>query len=75
MPTVQTGTLVGYDAETGIELFRHINRPTHSREGASCLPVAHDTVVADQIRYRVIGVRKSSTESLWEIDVERDASS
>ena len=64
-----TGTLVGYDADNGEKLFTHTNRPIRCLDKTSSLPLARGTFEANGKRYQVVGVRKSSTETYYEIDV------
>ena len=72
MNVVTTGTLVGYEGVSGQKLFTHMNRPIRLADGASSLPLARDIFIAGEKQYRVIGVRRTSTEILYEIDVREE---
>jgi hypothetical protein len=68
-----TGTLVGYDVESGAKLFTHTNRPIRLSDKTSSLPHARDYFTVDGKHYQVIGVRQGSTEIFYEIDVREEA--
>jgi len=67
----RTGTIVGYDAESGEKLFTHVNREVE-RNGISTLPYAGGFHDSYDKRYRVVRVRAGSTEELYEIDVKEE---
>ena len=68
-----TGTLVGYDAESGEKLFTEMNRPVKATDKTSIFPLRGDSYYTGGKKYRVVGVRRSSTEAHYEIDVREDA--
>lgn len=72
MPIVQSGTVIGYDAATGAELFVHPNRAIRLTDGSSSLPIAGTIYAFYDKRYRVLGVRVGSTETVYKIDVEEE---
>ena len=70
---VSSGTVIGYDAVSGVKLFTEINRPIRMNDEPNTLPIAnslYDTLGGKT--YRVVGVRKASTELLCEIDVREE---
>jgi hypothetical protein len=70
---VPSGTVISYDAASGVKLFAEINRPIRTNDEPNTLPIAnslYDTL--DGKTYRVVGVRKGSTELLCEIDVREE---
>ncbi len=69
MPTVPTTTIVGYDVDSGKQLFTHPNVPVRDYKGNSSLPRVNQIYKSSFNDYLVIRVRRSSTETLWEIDV------
>lgn len=72
MNVVVTGTLVGYDADSGLTLFTEVNRPIRLSDGTSSLPLARDIYYTGGKQYRVVGVRIGSTETHNEIDVREE---
>lgn len=73
MNTVPSGTVIGYDAVSGEELFTEKNRATRFPDQTDALPQANDLYKASNGKtYRVVGVRKSSTEMTCEIDVREE---
>ena len=72
MSVAVTGTVVGYDVNTGKKLFTHVNRPVKLTDGTSSLPNARDTFSTDGKQYRVIGIRKGSTETYFEMDLQEE---
>lgn len=69
MPSVQTITIVGYDVDSGKELFTHQSVPVRDWRGNSNLPQANQIYKTNFNDFHVIGVRRRSTEELWEIDL------
>jgi hypothetical protein len=71
--SVPSGTIIGYDSVTGEKLFTDTNRATRLNDEPDTLPRENDTYRAlnDKV-YRVVGVRKGSTELQCEIDVRED---
>jgi hypothetical protein len=69
-----SGTLVGYDVTSGVTLFTEVNRVVRLNNSLCTLPKANDLYrpSSSDKQYRVIGVRKGSTEQLWEIDVREE---
>lgn len=65
-----TGTLVGYDADSGEKLFTEVNRLLKAADKTSTLPLPEDSYFTGGKNYRVVGVRRSSTEAHYEIDVK-----
>jgi hypothetical protein len=73
MNTVPTHTVIGYDADSGKKLFTEANRASRTAQEPDTLPRANHVYVAGNGKtYRVIGVRKGSTETLVEIDVREE---
>jgi hypothetical protein len=73
MNTVPSGTVIGYDAVSGEELFTEKNRATRFPDQTDALPQANDLYKASNGKtYLVVGVRKSSTEMTCEIDVREE---
>lgn len=72
MGTVQTVTMIGYDAESGEVLFTYSNMPSKSHDGKYNLPGAGQLINHNDRIYRVIGVRKTSTETNWELDLQEE---
>lgn len=67
MPTAETYRLIAYDTETGKEVFNWPNtvQVDPGRPGAG-----------DEIEdgWKIVGVRDTSTRSLWMVDVKKIAS-
>ena len=72
MNTVPSGTLVAYDVETGLKLFIETNRATRFPDQSSTLPAQGQLYVHDGMNYRIVGVRKTSTETRYEVDVREE---
>jgi hypothetical protein len=73
MNTVPSGTLIGYDADSGEKLFTETNRATRFPDQTNALPQANGLYnTLDGKTYRVVGVRKGSTEILCEMDVREE---
>jgi hypothetical protein len=75
MNVVRTGTLIGYDADSGTNLFTHSNRPVSRSDNRSALPIARDIFHVNGNRYRAVGVRVGSTATNYEIDVREEPDS
>ena len=69
MRTMQGCTVIGYDVDTGKELFVWPNVAPRHTDGTGALPHADQSLEHDGRQYVVIGVREGSTETLWKIDV------
>jgi hypothetical protein len=74
MKTVPSGTIVGYDAASGEKLFTETNRATRFPDQTTALPHANDLYSTEGKTYRIVGVRKDSTETQYEIDVVEEPS-
>lgn len=75
MKTVPSGTVVGYDVVSGKKLFTEKNRATRFPDQTDALPQANDLYhTLNGKTYRVVAVRKGSTETLCEMDVREEAS-
>jgi len=72
MKAVPSGTIIGYDVLSGQKLFTEPNRATRLTDQTDALPKANDLYTASGKRYRVVGVRAGSTETLCEIDVREE---
>ena len=73
MATIPSGTIVGYDSGSGKELFTVTNRATRFPDQTYALPCANDLYVVNGKKYRVVGIRKGSTETMCEMDVHEEA--
>lgn len=73
MTTVNTGTLIGYEVGSGTKLFTEANRPITMNDGTSSLPRPNDIYITGRKRYRVISIRRTSTQALYEMDVQVEA--
>lgn len=69
---VPSGTIVGYDVESGKKLFTETNRATRFPDETDALPRAGDLYEVSGKNYRIVGVRKGSTERLCEVDVREE---
>jgi uncharacterized protein (UPF0128 family) len=69
MRETHSGTVIGYDANSGKKLFEETNRATQLPDGASALPKAGDKYENGGKNYRIKGIRKGSTETLCLMDV------
>jgi len=69
MRETQSGTVIGYDANSGKKLFEETNRATQLSDGTSALPKAGDKYENGGKCYRIKGIRKGSTETLCLMDV------
>jgi hypothetical protein len=74
MRTTETATVIGYDADSGKQLFVYPNCVTHDFRGANALPHKGQTFESHGKTYRIVGVRKSSTFTKWEVDVREELS-
>jgi hypothetical protein len=72
--TVPAGTVIGYDADSGEKLFTEINRATRRSDQTITLPQVNEIHIFNGKTYRIVGVRKGSTETLCEIDVREERS-
>ena len=55
------------------ELFTVTNRATRFPDQTYALPCANDLYVVNGKKYRVVGIRKGSTETMCEMDVHEEA--
>jgi hypothetical protein len=75
MNTVPSGTVIGYDAVSGEKLFTETNRASRFPDQTGALPQANDLYQTSTGKnYRVVGVRKGSTETQCEMDVREEPS-
>ena len=74
MKIAPTATIIGYDVDSGKELFTHPNVLIRNYEGIHTLPGSGQIYKSRLNTYRVIGVRQDSTEALCKIDVRPEAS-
>jgi hypothetical protein len=74
MGTAQTATMIGYDVESGKVLFTYSNMPSRSYDGKCNLPGAGQLIEHNDRIYRIVGVRKTSTETNWELDLQEESS-
>ncbi len=72
MNTAPSGAIVGYEVISGEKLFTEANRVTRFPDGTSALPYANLLYTVNDKTYRVVGVRKGSTEMVCEIDVREE---
>ena len=74
MKTMQGCTVVGYNVDSGKEVFTWRHVAPKNYDGTGGLPNAGRILEHNGKSYRVIGVRQGSTETLWEIDVPEERS-
>jgi hypothetical protein len=55
MKIVPSGTVIGYDAESGEKLFTEINRASNFPDEISTLPLPNRLYMVDDKKYRVVG--------------------
>ena len=72
MNTVPSGTIIGYDAESGDESFIERNRATRCPDQTSALPHANDSYLTNGKTYRIVGVRSDSTQAMYKMDVRQE---
>lgn len=72
MTTVKTDTLIGYEVASGATPFTDTNRPITMVDGTSSLPRPNDIYISGRKRYRVLGIRETSTETLYEMLVKEE---
>jgi len=72
MNTVPPGTIIGYNAVSGEELFTQTNRATRFPDQAYALPHVNDRYETNGKNYRIVRVHSDSTEILYKIDVREE---
>jgi hypothetical protein len=70
--SVPSGTIIAYDYVSGQKLFTETNRATRFPDQTDALPQENHLYAYNGKDYRILGVRKGSTEALCEIEVREE---